>query len=81
MSKVARARMDGGLKEEAEAVLDSIGITPSEAIRMFYRQIVNRKGFPLELKIPNETTMSAFEEGDGDPDELETLTTTLRASL
>jgi len=80
MSTVARARMDNELKESAEAVLDSIGITPSEAIRMFYRQIVNREEFPLELKVPNKTTLAAFEEGDGDQDELETLTSTLRAS-
>ena len=81
MSQVARARMDDSLKEKAEAVLDSIGITPSEAIRMFYRQIVNREEFPLELRVPNETTLAAFEEGDSDPGELETVTSTLRASL
>ena len=45
MSQVARARMDDKLKEKAEAVLASIGITPSEAIRMFYRQIVIEKNF------------------------------------
>jgi len=81
MSQVARARMDDRLKEKAEAVLDSIGITPSEAIRMLYRQIVNREEFPLELRVPNKTTLAAFEEGDGDSGELETLTSTLRASL
>ncbi len=81
MSQVARARMDDSLKEKAEAVLDSIGITPSEAIRMFYRQIVNREEFPLELRVPNKTTLASFEEGDGDSSELETLSSTLRASL
>ena len=80
MSTVARARMDNELKEKAEAVLDSVGITPSEAIRMFYRQIVNREEFPLELRVPNKITLAAFEEGDNDPDELESLTTSLRAS-
>ncbi len=79
MSTVARARMDTELKEKAEAVLDSVGITPSEAIRMFYRQIVNREAFPLELKVPNKVTLAAFEEGDNDPDKMESLTTSLRA--
>jgi len=42
MSGVARARMDDDLKNEAEPILSSVGITPSEAIRMLYKQIVNR---------------------------------------
>ena len=47
MSVVARARMNDDLKNEAESILNSVGITPPEAIRMFYKQIVNRHEFPL----------------------------------
>ena len=73
MSAIARARMDDNLKSEAESILDSMGITPSEAIRMLYKQIVNRHEFPLELRTPNATTLAAFAEVDNDRDDLETF--------
>jgi len=73
MSAIARARMDNSLKSEAESILDSVGITPSEAIRMLYKQIVNRHEFPLELRTPNATTLAAFAEVDNDVGDLETF--------
>ena len=72
MSVFARARMDDSLKSEAESILNSVGITPSEAIRMLYKQIVNRHEFPLELRTPNAKTLAAFSEVDNDTQELET---------
>lgn len=72
MSVFARARMDDSLKSEAESILNSVGITPSEAIRMLYKQIVNRHEFPLELRTPNKRTLAAFSEIDNDIQELET---------
>jgi len=73
MSGIARARMDDDLKSEAESILSSVGITPSEAIRMLYKQIVNRHEFPLELRTPNAATLAAFAEVDNDAGELETF--------
>lgn len=73
MSAIARARMDNKLKNEAESILNSIGITPSEAIRILYKQIVNRHEFPLELRTPNATTRAAFAEVDNDKNGLETF--------
>lgn len=46
------ARIDKGLKEDAEEILAELGITPTSAIRMFYRQIVLRHGIPFELRMP-----------------------------
>ena len=46
------ARIDSGLKENAEAILAQLGITPSSAIQMFYRQVVLTRGLPLELHLP-----------------------------
>ena len=57
-----RSRLNNDLKEQAEAVLSSIGMTSSEAIRLFYKQIAVRKEFPLELKVPNQKTIDAFNE-------------------
>lgn len=47
------ARIDAGLKENAESILQQLGITPSSAIQMLYSQIVLTRGLPLELKLPS----------------------------
>ncbi len=46
------ARIDSGLKENAENILSQLGITPSSAIQMLYSQIVLTKGLPLNLHLP-----------------------------
>lgn len=47
------ARIDSGLKENAESILQQLGISPSSAIQMFYSQIVLTKGIPLDLHLPS----------------------------
>lgn len=47
------ARIDNGLKENAESILSQLGISPSSAIQMFYSQIVLTKGLPLNLRLPS----------------------------
>lgn len=46
------ARIDKNLKENAESILNQLGISPSSAIQMLYSQIVLQKGMPFELRIP-----------------------------
>ena len=46
------ARIDTGLKDNAEEILAKLGITPSSAIQMLYSQIVLRGGMPFELRLP-----------------------------
>ena len=46
------ARIDNGLKENAENILHQLGISPSSAIQMFYSQIVLTRGLPLNLQLP-----------------------------
>lgn len=46
------ARIDAGLKENAESILQQLGITPSSAIQMLYSQIVLTRGLPLDLRLP-----------------------------
>ncbi|MFN3347418.1 type II toxin-antitoxin system RelB/DinJ family antitoxin [Pseudorhodoplanes sp.] len=64
MSKSAmiRARMEPDLKEEAEQVLAKVGLSPTEAIRLFYRQISLRGGLPFEVRLPNAATRAAIAE-------------------
>jgi DNA-damage-inducible protein J len=57
-----QTRIDPNIKQQAKRILDTLGITMSEAIGAYLRQIVLRKGIPFELKIPNEATMQAVEQ-------------------
>ncbi|MEG6566368.1 type II toxin-antitoxin system RelB/DinJ family antitoxin [Thermoanaerobacterium saccharolyticum] len=47
------ARIEPEVKEQAEAILNALGITASNAITMFYKQIILRKGLPFEVKLPD----------------------------
>ncbi len=57
-------RIDEELKTDATAVLDSMGLSVSDAIRLLLRRIVNDQAFPLELKVPNAKTREAMLEAD-----------------
>jgi DNA-damage-inducible protein J len=57
-------RVDEELKANATAVLESMGLSVSDAIRLFLRRIVNDQAFPLELKVPNAKTREAMLEAD-----------------
>lgn len=46
------ARIDTGLKENAEGILAQLGISPSSAIQMLYSQIVLQNGLPFDLHLP-----------------------------
>ena len=46
------ARIDSTLKENAEGILQQLGISPSSAIQMLYSQIVLTRGLPLDLRLP-----------------------------
>ena len=59
-----RARVDPVLKEEVEDVLEQLGLSPTEAITLFYQQVKLRQGLPFEVRIPNEVTRRTFAETD-----------------
>jgi len=46
-----RSRLSSDLKEQAETVLNSIGMSSSEAIRLFYKQIAIRKKFQIRPRL------------------------------
>ncbi len=59
-----RARTEPSLKEEAEKIFKELGLTATEAINLFYRQVKLHKGLPFEVVIPNETTLKVFQDTD-----------------
>jgi DNA-damage-inducible protein J len=71
MAKTAsvNARIEPAVKKKAERIFAEIGISASDAVGMFYRQVVYRRGLPFDVRIPNATTIAALEEleqGKGD---------------
>ena len=54
-TKAVYARIDTKLKENAESILQQLGISPSSAIQMLYSQIVRTNGFPLDLHLSYQT--------------------------
>ncbi len=58
-----RARIDDDIKIQGNAVLDAIGLSVSDAVRLLYHRLIADQAFPLELKVPNAETRAAMEEG------------------
>lgn len=59
---VVRARIDEHTKEEAAAVLASMGLTVSDAFRLLLTRVAREKALPFEPLVPNETTIAAMRE-------------------
>ena len=55
-----RARIEPRLKKQAEAALDDLGLSPTTAIGIFYRQIVEHGGLPFDVRIPTAATRRAM---------------------
>lgn len=56
ISKTANVytRVDPDTKEQAETILNYLGIPMSNAIGMFLRQVVIQRGMPFEMKLPSK---------------------------
>ena len=59
------ARLERRLKTDAERVLARLGLKATDAVTMFYRQVVLRRGLPFDVCLPNAETLAAFEEDAG----------------
>ena len=46
------ARIEPEVKEQAESILSELGMPASNAINMFYKQIILRRGLPFDVKLP-----------------------------
>lgn len=47
------ARIEPEVKEQAESILSALVIPASNAINMFYKQIILQRGLPFDVKIPS----------------------------
>jgi DNA-damage-inducible protein J len=55
-------RIDPELKRKVERVFRELGLTSSQAITLFYKQVELQQGLPFIVKIPNDVTMEALED-------------------
>jgi len=60
VNSVVRARVNEHLKEEAATVLATMGLTLSDAFRMFLIRVAREKALPFEPLVPNTTTIEAM---------------------
>ena len=59
---VISVRIDPELKRRAEQVFTELGLTTSQAIVLFFKQVDLQRGLPFSLKIPNEVTQRALDD-------------------
>ncbi len=76
-NSVVRARIDGNVKAEAQAVLAAMGLTVSDAFRLMMIRIAKEKALPFEPLVLNEENIEAMGaarrgefEWEGTPDKL-----------
>ena len=55
-TEVVRARVEERLKEEATAILATMGLTVSDFVRIGLTKVVSEQGLPFEMRVPNRLT-------------------------
>jgi DNA-damage-inducible protein J len=84
MAKTATVsvRVKPEVKSHAEAVFEKLGLSPTDAITMFYKQVDLRQGIPFPVEIPNAETLKAMADADAGIDiSVATSIDELRAQL
>ncbi len=71
---VISARINPKLKQGAEEVFEELGLTATQAITLFYKQVELERGLPFLVRVPNDVTVEALEQARARP-ELESFNT------
>ena len=58
---IVRSRIDSRIKTEAVQLFEHMGLTLSEAVRLFLYQSIAEKRIPFEIRTPNAVTREAME--------------------
>ena len=67
-SAMVRARIEPQLKENAEKIFQKLGLSVTQAITIFYKQVEIRNGLPFDLVIPTDETAKTFATTDANQD-------------
>ena len=66
-TEMIRARVEPELKRQAEELFSSLGLSTTEAITLFYKQVTLHQGLPFAVRMPNAETIEALEQArDGE---------------
>lgn len=63
-TKMIHVRVDEHVKDQAQETLASMGLTVSDAVRVFLTRVVADKEFPFAIKAPNAASRAAISEAD-----------------
>ncbi|MFA4994742.1 MAG: type II toxin-antitoxin system RelB/DinJ family antitoxin [Bdellovibrionales bacterium] len=61
-TEVIHARITPDLKISVEAVLQKIGLSTTDAISLFFHQVVLKRGIPFDVRLPNKKTRQTIKE-------------------
>lgn len=61
---MVQARIDNTVKAEAAAVLASIGLTVSDAVRLMLVRVAHDKALPFNPLVPNAETIAALQDAE-----------------
>ena len=61
---VIKARVESSLKDTVETIFEKLGLSSTEAITLFYRQVELRRGLPFVVELPNEETIKTLQDTD-----------------
>ena len=65
MSKVQTSlRLEEETFNEAKIILKSLGMNFTEAVNVFASMVVQERGLPFDVKLPNDETLKAMKEVD-----------------
>ena len=66
-TEMIRARVEPELKREAEELFSELGLSATEAITLFYKQVTLHRGLPFSVRMPNVETVGALRQArDGE---------------
>ena len=61
-NEIIQAHVDLDLKREAEEIFAELGLSATEAITLFYRQVILHQGMPFDMRLPNVDTVNALQQ-------------------
>jgi len=57
-----RARTEPALKAEVDKIFSKLGLTCSEAINLFFKQVTLKNGIPFDVVVPNRATLKSMKD-------------------
>ncbi|MBS0617979.1 MAG: type II toxin-antitoxin system RelB/DinJ family antitoxin [Spirochaetes bacterium] len=61
---IINARVESRLKIKVDQIFNILGLSPTEAITLFYKQVELNQGLPFAVKVPNKLTKKSIEQSE-----------------